>query len=706
MKRYLGVLVAILVAGTSATVRGQQPGPASQQPQEIPAQYPPQQGGPDQAARNDPGAARVSYIHGDVSTQRGDTGEWVAATLNTPVVTGDHVATGRDSRAEVQLDNANILRMSGESTANIANFTQSQVHVQIGKGLVTYDILRGSEADVQIDTPNASIHPSMGEGTYRITVNSDSETIVDVRKGSAEISTPQGSTHVENNQRITVAGTDNTEYQIADAARRDDWDNWNNDRDRVISSAQSWQHTNPYYVGSQDLDAYGHWEHVPDYDDVWIPTAADGWAPYRDGRWVWEPYYGWTWVSYEPWGWAPYHYGRWFVYGGSWCWWPGPVRGGYRPIWAPAYVSFIGFGGGRVSFGAGFGFGNVGWLAIGPGDRFHPWYGRGVTQVNVVNIYNVHNDRGGFEPLRTGPRGFSNIDRAFTDDRVRGGVSSMRAEEFGRGRVPSSQPRIDAGTLRQGGMLTAAMPVTPSRESMRPSDRPVNPSSIPRSTIAQQRFFDRSARIAGQQPQAVGASRGGPAAISNQPNASRPGFRTFGGSRNNGSTGASPAQTAQPPVGIGRRDGGPTPPTTQSNQAPQQQPPATSARGGGWRNYTPPSSSQSQPTAGARGYETQGRPAQPNTAQPEPPARQAQPYSHGVYGGSRPPLQVQPPIVTPRSEGTYSGPRAAPPERGGSGRGGSAPAPRSAPSGGSSGERARGSSSSSGDHGSGGHHFR
>ena len=36
----------------------------------------------------------------------------------------------------------------------------------------------------------------MGEGEYRILVNSDAETQVIIRRGSAEISTPQGSTRV------------------------------------------------------------------------------------------------------------------------------------------------------------------------------------------------------------------------------------------------------------------------------------------------------------------------------------------------------------------------------------------------------------------------------------------------------------------------------------------------------------------------------
>ena len=178
---------------------------------------------------------------------------------------GDHVSTGQGSRAEIELDHANILRMSDQATANIVNLSPTQMQLQIGQGLVNYEVMRGSEADVQIQTPNVAIHPQAGEGSFRIQVNSDGETIVDLRKGSADISTPQGSTRVERNQRITIEGNaDNAQYQVSGSPGNDDWDKWNNDRDHAITSAESWQHTNPYYTGSQDLDPYGQWNNVPD----------------------------------------------------------------------------------------------------------------------------------------------------------------------------------------------------------------------------------------------------------------------------------------------------------------------------------------------------------------------------------------------------------------------------------------------------------
>src|SRR5579864_6107660 len=623
MKSYLGSLGTVLLTGTLALGMGagagaQQGPPASQQPMEIPAQYPPQpqggpqpQGQPQQAPQNDPGAARISYIYGDVSTQHDGSNDWAAATLNTPVVNGDHVSTGQNARAEIQLDHANILRMSDQSTANVVSLARNQMQVQIGQGLVNYDVLKDNDSGVEIETPNVAIRPQMGEGSYRIQVNSDNETIIDVRRGSAEISTPQGSTTVHHDQRITIQGNaDSAQYQVSGAPGRDDWDKWNGDRDHAIESADSWRHTNPNYTGSQDLDAYGRWRDVPDYGQVWFPNDGPDWAPYRDGRWVYEPYYGWTWVSYEPWGWAPYHYGRWFVYGGNWGWWPGPVYAGYYPVWAPAYVSFFGFGGGGwgVGFGFGFGggFGSIGWLPCGPGDRFFPWYGRGINRVNVVNITNIHNHFGGVGPLREGPHAFSNVDRAFTDEHVRNGFSSMRSNDFGHGRVPMQQSRIDAGSFRKASVMTGANPVSPSRESFRPTDRQASPGSIPSRGVSNQHFFTGNSRQGASVQAEHGVNnfnRGGNATSGQaQQNTARPGFHSFGqansgnpnpGNRSGGfgaggntsgrlNQGPATDQNSRSPQSTNQVQRGFNPPSSQQGQSIQSSRP-------NWHTFTPPS---------------------------------------------------------------------------------------------------------------------
>ena len=449
-----------------------------------------QPGGPsgEAPATTDQGVARLSLIHGDVSTQRGDTGDWSAATLNQPLMTGDKVSTGDNARTELQLDFANTIRLSPNSQANIANLTHKNIQIQLSQGLANYTVSKDSEAEPEIDTPNVSVHPSHHDGVFRIEVQPDGDTLVIVRQGEAQIATPQGSTEIRSGEMATIRGDANSaQYKISSAPDRDDWDRWNSDRDHLIRNASSWRHTNRYYTGTQDLDTYGHWRNVPDYGDVWYPDQSDDWAPYRDGNWVYEPYYGWTWVGYEPWGWAPYHYGRWMWYGGGWGWWPGPAYGWYRPFWSPAYVSFWGWGGGW-GFGFGFGgWGGFGWLPLGPCDWFHPWWGGYGGRFGSVNITNIHitniNNYGGIAPLHGGRR-FSNVNNIH-DNHVFRAMSTVNAGHFGAGRVNAV-----AATRQQingARMMAGNLPVVPSRASLSASGRTAAASTVRNN--GSQRFF-------------------------------------------------------------------------------------------------------------------------------------------------------------------------------------------------------------------------
>ena len=577
------------------------------------------------------GVGRVSLIHGDVSTQRGDSGDFAAAALNQPVVSGDKVSTGGASRAEVQLDYANVLRLSDNSQATIAGLTRSQIQVQIGQGLADFSVFKGTEAEVEIDTPNVAVHPLRKDGVFRIEVNGDVTRVI-VRKGEADISTPQGSTHVEKGQLITVRGAEgDTQYQVADAPSKDSWDSWVNDRNGTIRHAESWQHTNQYYTGAEDLDAYGHWQSVPDYGYVWAPVVPVGWAPYRDGRWVWGPNWGWTWVSYEPWGWAPYHYGRWFPYGSSWVWWPGPVNPYYQPVWAPAYVSFFGFGSG-VGFSFGFGYGSVGWLPVGPCDNFYPWYGRYRSHFNVVNVTNITiiNNRGrgsfgGFAPLHGGNR-YSNLRLAETDARVREGISTVPTDRFGTGQARPA-PYSHKGSL-DGGMMTGNLPIVPKRENLSASDRPAAPSTLHGGQ--QERFFAKTLPAVARQPFDKQAAQMQQDIQQHGGFANRPGARSEApgakdaAAMNNPAVSAprTPGQEPKTPMQpkIGRGQDSPTQgvekPGAGLNSAPSE----------GWRHFgsdltenRPPETPQQSTPKAKPGAPAQPRNAPPKDAQPAGP---------------------------------------------------------------------------------------
>ena len=658
---------------------GPPPQPGAQQPGQAGEAEP---GGPsgEGPAASDQGVARVSMIHGAVSTQRGDSGDWSAAVLNQPVVGGDKVSTGDGGRAELQLDFANILRLGANSKANIANLTKDRIQIQVGQGIANYTVFEQSETEPEIDTPNVAVHPAHHDGVFRIEVRPDGDTLVIVRKGEAQISTPKGIAQVRQGEMATVRGNvDDAQYKISAAPVADDWDRWNSDRDHMIRNAQAWKHTNKYYTGSEDLDANGKWESAPDYGEVWVPNEPDGWAPYRDGNWVWEPSYGWTWVGYEPWGWAPYHYGRWMWYGGAWAWWPGPVWGGgfYRPFWAPAYVSFYGWG-----WGFGLGWGGFGWLPIGPCDFFHPWWGGYRGRFGVVGRGGF-NRYGGFAPLHAGTR-FSNVAH-INDPHIGRALSTVGAGHFGAGRVSAAAAAGEQ--LRGARMMAGNLPVVPTHASLSASGRAAAASTIRNGGA--QRFFgtQSTARPASfheqttQLRQSMQQNHVAAMSAGRVTNASGFGDRRTATAQRS-SAGASPAgrdlsgrETTNAPA---RRAGGETRPftpppngNTRSSEAgsveTQRSASSATAESGnrdGFRPFTPPSHAESAEASGrSAGAGVGGSGSYWSRTAPSS-MESGRSYS-GAYGGSsRPQLNMRQPVVQPRSSG--GGYRGAPSYGGGS----------------------------------------
>ena len=708
MKRHFITLLTILTVSLIPAARLAADEPDQGPPPGVQPTEPPQGGQPDEQMPNPPsGVGRISVLNGSVSTQRGDSGTWVADTINTPVTPGDTVSTASQSRTEVQLDYANVLRLDHDTQAKVADLTQSRIQVQVGGGLVDYTILRDGGPSAEIDTPNLAIHP-LRTGVYRIQVNSPTETVVTVRAGEVQVSTPQGSTNLKVGQTITVEGSDNPQYKIEPAPAGDDWDRWNEQRDRTILGAQSWKHTDPYYTGSSDLDAYGQWQNAPGYGDVWVPEQGAGWAPYSDGSWVWEPGWGWTWVSYEPWGWAPYHYGRWFSWNNAWAWWPGPVGvgggwgGWYRPVWAPAYVSFFGFGwGGGWGFGFGFGFGgwgwgHVGWLPVGPCDHFHPWWGgRGVNVVNVTNITNINNINnvrsGGVAPL-AGARnlpGGSNLQGAFTNNHIRSAISTVAGNRFGQGAVRPAHGTVTSEMLRNSSLMTGRMPVTPGRASLTASNhapaagtmrgsmpshfagtqnaaphqgsfarevtgirqqlQKVNPQAIQQQGRANAEQIDRAAAVPGNRQVASSVEQG--AGTANRAPAAAD-SRSFGGRAT-----VPPRQTNQTEGQSWQRFAGQgsarsvAPPSgfTENRSvvnAPSRTPipPGGNAAQPGWQRFSSQPAPHSSLNSGR--YE-------PSVGSRATPGGDA--GSTRGYGYQRPPLQMSRPMFSPRSAPSYSG---------------------------------------------------
>ena len=145
------------------------------------------------------GVARISLMNGEVSVRRGDSGDWVAGVINAPLLSDDRIATGPNSRAEVEFDAANILRIGGNAEVRLTQLEAGRYQMEIARGTVTFRVLRPSDANVEVDTPSVSVRPSK-QGVYRIMVNDAGETQVIARAGEVEVFTPRGSQWVSAGQ--------------------------------------------------------------------------------------------------------------------------------------------------------------------------------------------------------------------------------------------------------------------------------------------------------------------------------------------------------------------------------------------------------------------------------------------------------------------------------------------------------------------------
>jgi hypothetical protein len=344
--------------------------------------------------------ARLNYIQGSVSFQPGGSSDWVQANPNRPLTTGDNLWAAGDSRGELHIGSTSI-RIGAETGITFLNLDDRTVQIQLAQGSMVVRVRRLEGGDAfEVDTPNIAFTLERA-GEYRVDVDpSGGSTSVTVRQGEGDATGGGSEYHMDTGDRATYSGTDSLTYDGGQAGPPDDFDQWCASRDEREDRSVSARYVSRDVDGYDDLDDYGEWRNVPDYGNVWFPAGvAVGWAPYRFGHWVFVAPWGWTWVEDEPWGFAPFHYGRWAVFGGTWCWVPGPVV--VRPVYAPALVVFVGGGhfGAGLSFGVG---GGVAWFPLGPREVYVPPYRTSVryvqnvnvtnTTVNVVNVTNVYNN--------------------------------------------------------------------------------------------------------------------------------------------------------------------------------------------------------------------------------------------------------------------------------------------------------------------------
>jgi hypothetical protein len=471
--------------------------------------------------------ARISFLEGEVSYQRANQEDknWYDASTNTPLGENDQVFTGQRGRAEIQLTGRNLVRLDGDTSFKIAQFTTAvtQISLPVGTAIFRIDSLDRRQFDIvsandanrddplyfEVNTPTVSV-TLLKTGNYRISVQNDGTTEVVVRSGEAEVYNQElGTIVVKKGRRILIEGSDPSLYQIARLPDKDAFERWSERRDAELAyqaDSLSARYVPSGIPGVYDLDRYGDWWHTADYGYVWSPRlVAVGWSPYRVGAWRWYSDWGWTWISTEPWGWTPYHYGRWAYYRSRWCWipWGGSgVSVGFS--WSPALVTWFGWGN---SYNRGYNNGyrdgyrdgrydSVGWIPLGPGEPYHnPYWRRGnTTIVNNTNIY------GNGNTVR--------LD-SYRNYNAPGGVTRMDGRRFATHRVAVNN--FDNTPLQQPAIRSA---VTVRTDSLRPvvaANAPptVNPAADPTNRpVTQRNVVSRNGTRGGELIVPSGGQRG------------------------------------------------------------------------------------------------------------------------------------------------------------------------------------------------------
>jgi hypothetical protein len=416
---------------------------------------------------------RLSFLSGPVSFHPASSDQWAAAALNYPLTIGDHLWTDNGGRAEIQVSSAAI-RLDSLAELSFEGLDDQTVQVRLAQGSLNMKVWDVDPGDVfEVDTPNAQVS-LVSNGSYRIDVQPDGETIVTVRQGQAQAETGAGTLSVLAGQQAVVSGLQSLAYYVVAAPMPDNWDWWCSARDATIDNLSALQFVPRGMIGVEDLEGHGTWITASAYGRVWAPTNVPvGWAPYRYGHWTWVEPWGWTWIDDAAWGFAPFHYGRWAQIGGRWCWAPG--TGAVRSVYAPALVVFVGGTDQAAS-------NNIGWFPLGPGEVYIPPYLVADSYVVRMNVTVV--PRVTAESIRT-----YQADRVNYANRVDRAVTVVPRQVFVTSRPAAPAAIAVPGQVGRTPVMGTRAPLAPQRESYAGQQVTARPVPQPSAEVMSRRTF-------------------------------------------------------------------------------------------------------------------------------------------------------------------------------------------------------------------------
>ena len=134
---------------------------------------------------SDLGDLRISLIDGDVQIKTIDTGDWVPASINAPLMDGDILWVPEEGRAAIQLRDGSYVRLDENTSLEVLTLEKNshQFYLTTGRAYVNFKATRGSF--LQVDTPISSIR-AFDLSIFRVDVGGDDFTRISVIRGKVD----------------------------------------------------------------------------------------------------------------------------------------------------------------------------------------------------------------------------------------------------------------------------------------------------------------------------------------------------------------------------------------------------------------------------------------------------------------------------------------------------------------------------------------
>jgi hypothetical protein len=283
--------------------------------------------------------ARLSFVEGKAFVQRASDLGYEEGALNMPISEGDRIGTA-DGRAEIHFGKGNYIRLDNDTKLDVLNLPKKEddvTRLRVWSGNIYLVVgTLNKEKGIELHTADSSFYV-LDRGVYRVDVQENRDTQIQVYQGLIEAAGEGGSTLLKASQRLQVAeGRFASKPSSFIAVADDGFDKFNESRNSVTGRQYAKSHM-PEELSDYEaeLDENGEWTYLAPYGNVWVPNGIDeDWRPYNNGRWTWLPLSGWTWWPYDSWGWSTFHYGRWhWGLDMGWYWIP-------MSMWGPAWVNW------------------------------------------------------------------------------------------------------------------------------------------------------------------------------------------------------------------------------------------------------------------------------------------------------------------------------------------------------------------------------